>query len=210
MTYEEKLKNGELLIKQDKYKEAFDIFCELREENPKDEYLLRTALFLFMRMTEGYYDFEPSTADDFLFRGVARFYKDEFASSTEDYNQAILLNPELDAAYYYKSLNYGHSKKYLLAIKELEKAIVINDNCEYFNELAQNHYSLGNFDECFKFHEKTIEKSPANPRFWFTYGAHLGKAKLYKEAIEKFIKALEIDPKYEEAKRALDYVQSLK
>jgi tetratricopeptide (TPR) repeat protein len=143
-------------------------------------------------MTDGYYDFEPKTADDFLFRGVARFYKHEFESSTKDYDQAILLNPEFDTAHYYKSLNYGHTGNNLLAIKELEKAIAINPNCEYFNELAENHYQLGTSNECFKFHEKAIEKSPANPRFWFTYGTHLGKAKLYKSAVIKFKKAIEL------------------
>ena len=209
MNYNDKLKYGELLIKEDKYKEAFDVFCELRDEKPKDEYLLKTALFLLSRMTEAYYDFDPSTADDFLFRGVARFYKNELDSSTKDYDQAILLNPELDAAYYYKSLNCGHTGNYLLAINELEKAIAINPNCDYFNELAQNYYSLGNFNECFKFHEKAIEKSPENPSLWFTYGAHLGKAKLYKGAIIKFKKAIELKPNYDEAKRALKYIQSI-
>jgi tetratricopeptide (TPR) repeat protein len=190
MTYKEKLEYGERLIKEDKYKEAFDIFCELRDENPKDEYLLETTGFLLHRMTEAYYDFDPVAAEDFLFRGVARFYKDELENSIKDYDQAILLKPKFDVAYYYKSLSLGHSMKYISAIKELEKAIAINPNCEYFNELAQNYFSLGKSNECYKYHELAIGYSPQNPRFWFTYGCHLSKANLHKGAIIKFKKAI--------------------
>jgi hypothetical protein len=39
MKYDDKIEQAENLIKQDKYKEAFDIFCELREERPKVEYV---------------------------------------------------------------------------------------------------------------------------------------------------------------------------
>jgi hypothetical protein len=47
MTFDEKLEYGDKLVKEDKYKEAFDIFCELRDEKPRDEYLLKTAIFSF-------------------------------------------------------------------------------------------------------------------------------------------------------------------
>lgn len=209
MTYEEKLAYGERLINDDKYKEAFDIFCELRDERPKDEYLLTTALFLMSRMTEAYYDFDPVTAEDFLFRGVARFYKDEKENSIEDYEQAISLKPKYDIAHYYKALSLGHLRNYSAAVKELDKAIAINPNCEYFNELAQNYFSLGKPNECYKNHELAIEHSPQNPRFWFTYGCHLSKANLQKAAISKFKKAIELKPNYEEAKRALKHVEAL-
>jgi len=206
MTFDEKLKYGNQLIKDDKYLDAFDIFCDLsheRQDNPK---LLETALYLFNQIVEGNYDFEPSTANEFLFRGVSKCYKGEFDSSNDDYDKALSLNSKLDIAYYNKGLNYGHQKKFDLGIKELEKAISMNPNGTYYNELAQQYFELRLFKECFQSHDKAIELSPSNAFFWFTYGAHLSKGGLDANALLKLQKALELDPKFDKARIALDFV----
>ena len=206
MTFDEKLKYGNQLIKEDNYLEAFDIFCELSYERKDDLELSKTALYLFHQIVEGNYDFEPSTANEFLFRGVSKYYKHEFDSSNMDYDNALTLNPKLEIAYYNKGLNYGHLKKHELAIKELEKAISLNPNGTYYNELAQQYFELGLYRECFQFHDKAIEQSPANAFFWFTYGAHLSKGGFDANALLKLRKALELDPKFDKAKIAIDYV----
>lgn len=108
----------------------------------------------------------------------------------------------------YKNTSLHLLPYYLAAVKELDKAIAINPNCEYFNELAQNYFSLGKPNECYKNHELAIEHSPQNLRFYFTYGCHLSKANLQKAAISKFKKAIELKPNYGEAKRALEYAQA--
>jgi tetratricopeptide (TPR) repeat protein len=206
MTFEEKLKYGNQLIKDDKYLEAFDIFCDLSYERQDDLELSKTALYLFSQIVEGNYDFKPSTANEFLFRGVSRFYKNELDDSNNDYDKALSLNPKLDVAYYHKGLNYGHQKKFELAITEIEKAISLNPNGTYYNEMAQQYFELGLFKECFQYHDKAIEQSPSNAYFWFTYGAHLSKGGLDANALLKLQTAVELDPKFDKAKIALDYV----
>ncbi len=206
MNFNEKLNYGNKLIEEDNYLEAFDIFCVLSYERPEDIELQITALKLFDRIVEGNYDFEPSTANEFLFRGVSKFYKNEYLSSNDDYDRALSLDPNLDIAYYNKGLNYGHLKRFDLAIKEIEIAISMHPCGTYFNELAQMYYEIGNFNECFKFHEKTIELVPKNQFFWFTYGAHLGKAELWANSASKLQKAVELDPQFLKAKQALAYV----
>jgi len=147
MTFDEKLLHGEDLIQQDKYHEAFDVYCDLSYERPENKELLIKAQFLFNRMKEAYSDFEPQSANDFLFRGVARFYDRDIYGSHMDYDKAIELNPALDAAHYYKSINYREEGKNELAIKEVEKAIAKNPNCDYFDEVAENLFRLGRVQE---------------------------------------------------------------
>ncbi len=206
MTFEEKLKYGTQLAKEDKYLEAFDIFCDLSFERQDDLELQKIASYLFHQIVEGNYDFEPITANQFLFRGISKCHKGEFNNSNDDYDKALSLNPELDIAYRNKGLNYGHLKQFELGIKELEKAISMNPNCDYYNELAQQYYELGKFKECFQHHETAIAKAPSNAFYWHTYGVHLSKAGLNANALLKLQRAVELEPKFEPAQRALAYV----
>ena len=206
MTFDEKLKYGNQLIKDDKYLEAFDIFCDLSYERKDDVELASTALYLFHQIVEGNYDFEPSTANEYLFRGVSKSYKNEYDSSNLDYDKALTLNPKLDVAYYNKGLNYGHQGKFELAIKEIEKAISMNPVGTYYNEMAQQYFELGLFAECFKNHDIAIKKEPLNPFYWFTYGAHLSKGGLHANSFLKLQKAVELDPNFDKAQRALQHV----
>jgi tetratricopeptide (TPR) repeat protein len=206
MTFDEKLKYGNQLIKEDKYLEAFDIFCELSSERKDDAELTTIALYLFHQIVEGNYDFEPSTANEFLFRGVSKSYKNEYEGAILDYDKALALNPNLDVAYYNKGLNYARQGKFELAIKEIEKAISLNPVGTYYNEMAQQYFELRKFKDCFLYHEKALEKEPSNPFYWFTYGAHLSKGGNDANAFLKLQKAVELDPSYEQAQRALEHV----
>src|SRR4051812_42383597 len=126
MTLEERKQEGLEYIKVDNYKKALEIFSVLLYENPKDQELLEISLFLFSRITEAHYDFQPQSAEEYLFRGVARFYKGELATSIEDYNAALKLYPKSDYALKCKAFSLTHQGNFLLAIEELKKAIAIN------------------------------------------------------------------------------------
>jgi tetratricopeptide (TPR) repeat protein len=206
MNFDEKLEAGKRLIKADKYLEAFDLFCELAYERQDQIQLSQTALFLFDRIVEANYDFEPTTANEFLFRGVSKCFKHEFEESNKDYEKALLLNPNLNIAYYNKGLNFGHLGKFELAIAEIKKAIAMNPTGTYYNELAQQYFELQKFSDCFKSHELAVEKAPHNSLFWFTYGAHLSKSGNDKEAFIKLQKSVELDSKFDKANRALEFV----
>lgn len=209
MNFEEKLNLGKMLISEDNYLKAFDVFCELAYEKKEDIELQNIALFLFQRIVDANYDFEPTTANEFLFRGVSKCHKREFEASNKDYDKALKLNPKLDIAYYNKGLNYGHMKRFDLAIIEIEKAIAMNPIGLYYNELAQDYFELKKFPECFRAHELAIEKSPKAASFWHTYGSHLSIFGNNVEALVKLKRAVELDPKFDQAKRALVFVQNL-
>jgi hypothetical protein len=66
MTFDEKLKHGELLINEDNYIEAIDVYCDLYFEKPENLEFLKTRHFLFKRINDAYSDFKPATANEFL------------------------------------------------------------------------------------------------------------------------------------------------
>jgi len=81
MDYSERKKVAQSLVTEDKYPDALREYVLLFKEDPKDEECLNAILFLFGRIVDGNYDFEPTTSDEFVMRGVSKFYQGEFESS---------------------------------------------------------------------------------------------------------------------------------
>jgi tetratricopeptide (TPR) repeat protein len=163
------------------------------------------------RITEAHYDFKPETAEEYLFRGVARFYRGELSTSIEDYNEALKLYPKSDYALKCKAFSLMHQCNYLLAIEELKKAIEIKPHGEYYDDIAENHSRMGMNREALEWHEKAIASSPNDPRLWYNCGTHLGKMNMVANAVMKFQKAIELYPEYDDAKYNLNhYYQILK
>ena len=205
MNCEERKQDGLKYIQEDNYKKALEIFCVLLYENPKDKELFEISMFLFGRITDAHYDFQPETAEEFLFRGVARFYHGELENSILDYNVALKIYPKSDYALKCKAFSLTHQKNYLLAIEELKKAIEINPHGEYFDDIAENLSRAGMNKEAIEYHEKAITASPNEPRLWYNYGTHLGKMNMIANAVIKLQKAVDLYPQYDDAKYNLDY-----
>lgn len=70
------------------------------------------------------------------------------------------------------------------------------------------HYQLGNYDIALDKFKNSIseENSDSRKKALFNMGNAYLKQKKYKEAAGSFIKALEIDPNYEKAKKNLEYL----
>lgn len=205
MSFEEKKQAGLKYIKEDNYKEALEIFSLLYYENPKDVELLEISTFLFQRITDGNYDFQPEKAEEYIYRGVARFYKGELTESIEDFDNAIRLNSKLDYAYKCKAFSLTYLEKYNDSIEELEKAISIKAHGEYYDDMAENYSKMGIDAKAIEYHEKAIKESPNDARLWYNYGTHLGKMNMIANAVIKLQKAVELYPNYDDAKYNLNH-----
>lgn len=205
ITFDQKKTEGLKYIKEDNYKKAFEIFSLLFYERPKDQELLAISTFLFKRILDGNYDFQPETGEEFIYRGVAKFYKGELTGSIADFDQAIKLNSTLDYAYKCKGFSLMYLKKYSSAIDEFQKAIRINPQGEYYDDIAESYSRMGKGREAILYHEKAIEKAPSDARLWYNYGVLLGQMNMTEEAVIKLQKAIELYPNYEDAKHNLKY-----
>ncbi|MCL2155285.1 MAG: tetratricopeptide repeat protein [Leptospirales bacterium] len=121
-------------------------------------------------------------------------WTDPFKDEVEKGNQSYADNDPTKALEHYKE-----AKKYAPNDKKKD---LLN-----FNK-GDAHYKLEDYD---KANEKFIDSIPSGDReiqkkALFNMGNTYIKQKKYKEAADSFIKALEIDPNYEKAKKNLEYL----
>ncbi len=96
------------------------------------------------------------------------------------------------ASNYYSSKDYDNTLLYLLKVKSIQP-----DNTEVNKFITQVYQVSGKTDIAIKSLEENIKKEPTNKAYWAQFGDYLSTAKKYKEAIEKYNKAIEIDPNYD-------------
>src|SRR5690606_32328390 len=135
MNKEELKKEIAQLIKEDKYPDALQACGKLIRLHGSDEEIMNLCSFLFNRIQDAHYDYTPSTSEEFVLHGIAKFYKEEFESALTDYNKAIELDPNYDYAYKCRHLIYGGLGKISEALMDLTKAIELNPTGEYYNDL---------------------------------------------------------------------------
>ena len=205
MTYEERKELVNKLVEEDNYSPAFQELALLFIENPKDKEVLHNSSFILSRIIEGNLDFQPQTAEQYLLRGISKFYKNFFLESLDDYEKALKIDPEFHYVIRCKALSLTHLQKFDLAIIELEKAIKIYPNGEYFDDIAENYAKINDIKNALVNHEKAITFSSENPGFWYNYGVQLAESNYIEKAIEMFNKAIEINSKYEDAIHNRDY-----
>jgi len=199
MSEEEKVHLGLKLVDDDDYLKALNVFSELVYEFPSNPDYMSTCLFLLDRIVEANHDFEPETAEQYHFRGLSKFYKEEYHESIADFDRAIKLKPRMDYALKCKAFSLMYLGECRLAIECLLNAVKLNPAGEYFDDLAENYFRLDEKETALLYHEKAIQYSPNNERLWHNYGAHLGKMGQYEKAIEMFDKAIVINPNYDDA-----------
>lgn len=199
MNYQEQKAKILKLIQEDSYLPAFRECANLIYENPRDSEMTEVCLFLWSRIIEANYDFEPETAEQYHFRGLSKFYKGEVEASIKDYDKALSLKPRMDYVIKTKAFSYHHLGQFEKAIELLNEAIAIKEAGEYYDDLAENYSKLGDAPKTLFYHEKAIQTSPKDPRLWYNYGTHLGVCGEFKKAIQMFDEAIRLWPHYEDA-----------
>ncbi|MCX6146155.1 MAG: tetratricopeptide repeat protein [Candidatus Kapabacteria bacterium] len=96
------------------------------------------------------------------------------------------------ATNYYQKKDYTNCLVYLQKIKNIQP-----DNTEVNKFITQVYQESGNSDIAIKSLEDNIKKEPTNKAYWAQYGEFLSRSKKYGESIEKFNKAIELDPNYD-------------
>lgn len=201
MTFEQKIKEGLRLIKEDSYPQALQVLGEAYIERPQDKELLQCIAFLWQRITEGNYDIIPETPEQFIMRGNARLHKTEYDGAYSDYSKAIKLDPKFDFAYKCRGFLMALQGKHKDAHADYSVATKLNPGRgEYWDDAATSFEATGDIYQAHLCHETAVKKSPEDPRLWYNYSVflvnHLQDAKA---GLEKLNRALEIWPEFEDA-----------
>lgn len=199
MNYNDRKKYAEELIKQDKYPDALVEYSSLIKENPKDTQIVERFVFLWTRIQEGNYDFEPDTPEQYTMRGIAKFYNNEIENSIKDFDKALSLDPNYDYALKSRAFSLKFLGRLEDSITDLKRALSIQETGEYYDDLSDIYALIGDTKTALEFHQKAIETSPNDARLWYNYGVDLAESGNLKEALNKFNKAIELWPQYDDA-----------
>jgi tetratricopeptide (TPR) repeat protein len=207
MEYEERKSKVELLIKQDKYSDALIECSKMLMERPNDTQNAKRFRFLFERIIDGNKELQPETPVEFAMVGIAQMYSHNLQSAIENLTKAIKMDMRNDFYLKCRALSYTFVNEFDLAISDLEDAIRIKQEGEYFDDLANVYSTLGNFEVAMNCHEKAVRIAPDDARLWYNYGVDLLSCALFKEAVIKFERAIDLWPHYEDAKVNLDFAK---
>jgi len=175
-------------------------------------------------------ELDPKCSLAYNNRGYTKYKKGDYEGALADYNKAILLNPKLNIALdnkakllnevcladdeeftakYYLSLGIQEINKgnLLEGIKNIDESIKHNDKSDiaYFYKAVAYH-NLNNIDLAYENYTKTIELNKKMVDAYYNRGQLIIKDNP-KQALDDFVAAVALDPKFIDAYFAIAAVQ---
>ncbi len=194
------------LIVQDKYPDALIECGKALKESPSDSEIISVIKFLFSRIQDAHYDFTPKSAEEYTLRGIARYYNEELEDALADYDKAITKDGTYDYAFKCRHLVNAALGKIDDAIQDIQTSIELNPTGEYFNDFGTLCGIIRKSKEAVAHYQKAVEISPNIPQFWYNFGCELMDQGQWKAAVQKFDKAIELWPKYDDALHNRKYI----
>lgn len=138
---------------------------------------------------------EDRTSEDWFVLGYYAQQIQDYDDAQAHYTQAVLKNPEFEAAYKFRAAVCIDTKQFEDAAYDLEKALKLDP--EYTDARFEQARLLHEQDKNIEAVEKLnalIEADPENSDAYALAGSALEKEGHFEKAIEYFDKAIELDP----------------
>lgn len=208
----------QLLINQQKYKEAESQLMDLLAANPNDT----TALSLLaelklqqdeypqaMQLMENAIGVEPDNAYLYYMKSRIEIHLNDFSAAQDSIELAISLDP-YDADYIALKANIDLSrKKYQEALNTANNALEIDpENILALNVRSTSLLKLNKTEESFETIKGALREDPTNAFTHANYGWSLLEKGNHQKALEHFSESLKNDPNFEYAQAGV--IQSLK
>jgi len=137
--------------------------------------------------------------------GVLYYKRGDYKNAIKEFEKAIKMKPNYGDAYNSLGNTYfflmGDTDK---AIQSYEKALLVKENFwQPLANLAEVYYYLQQYPLAFEYIDLAIQINSVNDQLYFKKGIFYSKLDKKKEAKEAFVKALEINPNNQEAKKFL-------
>jgi lipoprotein NlpI len=143
---------------------------------------------------------QPNLAIAFYRRGVAYFAKFDYDHALQDYDQALLLNPDFPQAHNNRGAIYSDRGRFDHAISEYDEAIRLLPNYPLaFYNRGNAYTGKGEFDRAIQDYDQSIKLNPNYaPAFNNRGNAYCGKGE-YDRGIQDYDQAIKLAPNYDVA-----------
>ena len=154
---------------------------------------------------------DPKNPKNYVDLGWGYFKKKDYNNALAQYKKAIDLDRKYYPAYLNLGLLYIDTGKYDLAVSTLKQAVALQPKSSNAHlNLGIAYGKLGKYQEAIKELDAAYELSPGSTKIIYEKGVVLEKMGKIEEAKYQYQSALEFDPKYDEAKQALERLNKKK
>lgn len=205
------------LLKKNDWLSAGVEIVKLYELYPLDREIKDTCSLIFGIMLHEHPNFQPSSSEEFMWRGIVCRQKRNIFDTLRDLGEACRLNPQNHHALKWKAeilLSFGAKQLFGKAKVDLEKAISICPLSEYYTDLAKIYTKEDDHESALFYNLKSIERFTDTEPGWEVkkgyYYYYSGKSywnlNQYQEAKIMFNKTLELLPGHFTAEHYLDRI----
>lgn len=186
------------------YNKALNILDEALIEFPErtEFYYLRGQAYSFLKEnSQAIYNFNKAIESNFTnpeyfkSRAEAFFAKEDYVSAGKDYNQAIRLKPEVFEWYLDRAVVNMKLKNFSASQKDVQFYLGYFPDDITANKLAADiNKARGAFSESLRYYNALLAKDQSNPEYFKSRGAIYLETKTYRQAVNDFSMALDLDP----------------
>ena len=153
-------------------------------------------------------------ARTYYHKGNVYFEKSNYEKAIENYNMAIILNPNFSEAYFSRGLSYYNLKNFTKSARDYTKSMELDpNNPVIYNNRGDAYYRKQEFDKSIKDYDKALTLNPRYLKAYYNRGLAYACKQNYETAIEDFNKVVELNPNFSEAYHvrglAYDYMNQL-
>ena len=143
---------------------------------------------------------KAATSRELVSTAIKYYRRGKYQEAVNYCTEAIEIDSNYDAAYYFRSVNKFELNEYQEAIKDLTEAIRFNSSYAlYFYLRGTINIALSQYQEAVKDYTQAITIKSDYAKAYFYRGLAKMLLEQYEEAIEDFTQAITIKPDYAEA-----------
>jgi tetratricopeptide (TPR) repeat protein len=199
--------NGSIKVIQDQ--------IELNPNNLENLYVMGRILFYVNKLESAvnYFrkiiEIKPDNWEVYIYLALSYKELNNYESAINYLKKSILINSYYADSYWLLGEVYIDLGNYGLALKNLEKAVELApNNSRYLNSLAKVYLELDRIPQAIRTLQISIDTNPNSKWSYFYLGKALEKEFQFDLAIEQYLKSIEIDPNFTEAKISVSKLYS--